>query len=181
MNTRSFSNVREALDALQLGTPQVLVSDIRMPGESGLELLHMVKQRYPSLPVIVMTAFSSTDTALEAMRNGTFSPGEPDAFKPLADSLTHHDEYMLMADYASYIGWAALERHIVEKLIGAQLGHVLGYVEKLKELDVSGIEPTAHAVPIIPPQSCSTRVIFSGNFACLMSASRSATRRSKVN
>src|SRR5437868_10452839 len=40
---------------------------------------------------------------LEAMRNGTFSPGEPDAFKPLADSLTHHDEYMLMADYAAYI------------------------------------------------------------------------------
>jgi len=50
LNTRSFSNVREVVDALQLGVPQVLVSDIRMPGESGLELLHMVKQRHPGLP-----------------------------------------------------------------------------------------------------------------------------------
>ena len=72
LNTRSFSNVREALDALQLGTPQVLVSDIRMPGESGLELLHMVKQRYPSLPVIVMTAFSDLDSAVAAFQGGAF-------------------------------------------------------------------------------------------------------------
>ena len=72
LNTRSFSNVREASDALQLGTPQVLVSDIRMPGESGLELLHMVKQRYPSLPVIVMTAFSDLDSAVAAFQGGAF-------------------------------------------------------------------------------------------------------------
>jgi len=36
-----------------------------------------------------------------------------------------------------------------EKKIGAQLGHILGYVEKLKELDVTGVEPTAHAVPMV--------------------------------
>ena len=36
-----------------------------------------------------------------------------------------------------------------EKKLGAQLGHILGYIEKLKELDVAGVEPTAHAVPMV--------------------------------
>jgi len=72
LNTRSFSNVREVVDALQHGSPQVLVSDIRMPGESGLELLHMVKQRHPGLPVIVMTAFSDLDSAVAAFQGGAF-------------------------------------------------------------------------------------------------------------
>ena len=36
-----------------------------------------------------------------------------------------------------------------EKKLGAQLGNILGYIEKLRELDVSGVEPTAHAVPLV--------------------------------
>jgi len=36
-----------------------------------------------------------------------------------------------------------------EKQLGAQLGSILGYIEKLRELDVSGVEPTAHAVPMV--------------------------------
>jgi two-component system nitrogen regulation response regulator GlnG len=70
--TRSFSNVRDAVAALESGTPQVLVSDIRMPGESGLELLQIVKTRYPGLPVIVMTAFSDLDSAVAAFQGGAF-------------------------------------------------------------------------------------------------------------
>ena len=70
--TRSFSNVRDAVTALESGTPQVLVSDIRMPGESGLELLQIVKARYPGLPVIVMTAFSDLDSAVAAFQGGAF-------------------------------------------------------------------------------------------------------------
>ena len=70
--TRSFSNVRDAVAALEAGTPQVLVSDIRMPGESGLELLQIVKARYPGLPVIVMTAFSDLDSAVAAFQGGAF-------------------------------------------------------------------------------------------------------------
>ena len=70
--TRSFSNVRDAVAALDSGLPQVLVSDIRMPGESGLELLQIVKARYPGLPVIVMTAFSDLDSAVAAFQGGAF-------------------------------------------------------------------------------------------------------------
>jgi two-component system nitrogen regulation response regulator GlnG len=70
--TKSFSNTRDAMEALQSATPQVLVSDIRMPGESGLELLQAVKAKHPGLPVIIMTAFSDLDSAVAAFQGGAF-------------------------------------------------------------------------------------------------------------
>jgi two-component system nitrogen regulation response regulator GlnG len=70
--TRSFSNARDAMEALKTSTPQVLVSDIRMPGESGLALLQDVKTRHPGLPVIIMTAFSDLDSAVAAFQGGAF-------------------------------------------------------------------------------------------------------------
>jgi two-component system nitrogen regulation response regulator GlnG len=70
--SRSFSNAREAMDALQTSTPQVLVSDIRMPGESGFDLLQAVKAKHPGLPVIIITAFSDLDSAVAAFQGGAF-------------------------------------------------------------------------------------------------------------
>ncbi len=70
--TKSFSNVRDAMAALEFDTPQVLVSDIRMPGESGLDLLQTVKTDYPGLPVIIITAFSDLDSAVAAFQGGAF-------------------------------------------------------------------------------------------------------------
>ena len=73
--TRSFTNPREVLDALaddQDEGPQVLVSDIRMPGGSGLDLLEKVKKHQPGLPVIIMTAFSDLDSAVSAFQGGAF-------------------------------------------------------------------------------------------------------------
>ncbi len=68
----SFSSAQEALDALSGGAPEVLVSDIRMPGLSGLELLQTVKQRHPAVPVIVMTAYSDLDSAVAAFQGGAY-------------------------------------------------------------------------------------------------------------
>jgi two-component system, NtrC family, nitrogen regulation response regulator GlnG len=70
--TRSFSGVRDALAAFEHDQPQVLVSDIRMPGGSGLELLNAVRERLPALPVIIMTAFSDLDSAVAAFQGGAF-------------------------------------------------------------------------------------------------------------
>ncbi|HJW54750.1 MAG TPA: nitrogen regulation protein NR(I) [Burkholderiaceae bacterium] len=70
--TRSFSNARDAMDALQTGAPQVLVSDIRMPGDSGIQLLQAAKALYPGLPVIIITAFSDLDSAVAAFQGGAF-------------------------------------------------------------------------------------------------------------
>ena len=70
--TRSFSNAREAIAALEFESPQVLVSDIRMPGASGLDLLQTVKAKFPGLPVIIITAFSDLESAVAAFQGGAF-------------------------------------------------------------------------------------------------------------
>ncbi|MDR2324983.1 MAG: nitrogen regulation protein NR(I) [Acidovorax sp.] len=80
LSTRSFTNPREvleALDALPPGDPerqgpQVLVSDIRMPGGTGLQLLEQVRAQDPELPVIIMTAYSDLDSAVSAFQSGAF-------------------------------------------------------------------------------------------------------------
>ncbi len=69
---KSFSSADEALVALETETPQVMVSDIRMPGTSGLHLLEVVKNRFPHLPIVVMTAFSDLDSAVSAFQGGAF-------------------------------------------------------------------------------------------------------------
>jgi two-component system nitrogen regulation response regulator GlnG len=68
----SFASAREALEALAAGAPQVLVSDIRMPGQSGLELLQEVKEKHPAVPVIVMTAYSDLESAVAAFQGGAY-------------------------------------------------------------------------------------------------------------
>jgi two-component system nitrogen regulation response regulator GlnG len=70
---RSFANARDVLSALaDDDEPQVLVSDIRMPGGSGLDLLAKVREAHPGLPVIVMTAYSDLDSAVSAFQGGAF-------------------------------------------------------------------------------------------------------------
>jgi two-component system nitrogen regulation response regulator GlnG len=69
---QSFGSAQDALEALERGVPQVLVSDIRMPGPSGLELLRTVKTRYPEVPVIVMTAYSDLESAVAAFHGGAY-------------------------------------------------------------------------------------------------------------
>ena len=69
---RSFASGRDVLAALDDDEPQVLVSDIRMPGGSGIDLLAKVKARLPGLPVIIMTAFSDLDSAVSAFQGGAF-------------------------------------------------------------------------------------------------------------
>ena len=69
---RSFSSGRDVMAALTTEEPQVLVSDIRMPGGSGIELLQKIKSSHPALPVIIMTAYSDLDSAVSAFQGGAF-------------------------------------------------------------------------------------------------------------
>jgi two-component system nitrogen regulation response regulator GlnG len=69
---RSFTTAQEALDALVDDTPQVVLSDIRMPGASGLDLLQQFRERLPHTPVIIMTAYSDLDSAVSAFQGGAF-------------------------------------------------------------------------------------------------------------
>ena len=69
---KTFASARDVLQALQQSQPQVLVSDIRMPGESGLTLLNNIRERFPHVPVIIMTAYSDLDSAVSAFQGGAF-------------------------------------------------------------------------------------------------------------
>lgn len=71
---KSFGSAGEVLAALESSSqaPRVLLSDIRMPGESGLTLLSKVKARFPHMPVIIMTAYSDLDSAVAAFQGGAF-------------------------------------------------------------------------------------------------------------
>ncbi|HUL95469.1 MAG TPA: nitrogen regulation protein NR(I) [Usitatibacter sp.] len=69
---RTFGAAQEALDQLSAETPDVVVSDIRMPGVSGLEFMRELKSRLPATPVIIMTAYSDLESAVAAFQGGAF-------------------------------------------------------------------------------------------------------------
>jgi two-component system nitrogen regulation response regulator GlnG len=69
---KSFATADDALRALSHDTPQVVVSDIRMPGSSGLDFLQTLRQRHPLIPVIIMTAYSDLESAVSAFQGGAF-------------------------------------------------------------------------------------------------------------
>lgn len=69
---KTFSNTNEAINQFNHEKPSVIVSDIRMPGESGLVFLSKVKDKFPDIPIIIMTAYSDLDTAVSAFQQGAF-------------------------------------------------------------------------------------------------------------
>ncbi len=72
IKTKSFPEAQVLLDALNYETPDALITDIRMPGINGLELLDKVQHSQPNLPVVVMTAHSDLDSAVSAFHGGAF-------------------------------------------------------------------------------------------------------------
>ncbi len=72
LTVSSFDSADAALARLQRERPAVLITDVRMPGLSGLELLESVSERWPDLPVIIMTAHSDLDSAVSAYQGGAF-------------------------------------------------------------------------------------------------------------
>jgi two-component system, NtrC family, nitrogen regulation response regulator GlnG len=72
MDVTSFESAEMVLSSLDREQPDVVVSDIRMPGMDGLELLEILHTRYPGLPVIIMTAHSDLESAVSAYHGGAF-------------------------------------------------------------------------------------------------------------
>jgi len=69
---KSFISADDALRALDRDLPQVVVSDIRMPGSSGLDFLKVLHQRHPLIPVVIMTAYSDLESAVSSFQGGAF-------------------------------------------------------------------------------------------------------------
>ena len=72
METRSFERAEHLLDAIDDGEPDVLITDVRMPGMSGIALLDRLQAARPDLPIIVITAHSDLENAVAAYKGGAF-------------------------------------------------------------------------------------------------------------
>lgn len=72
LSFKSFSNTNEAINQFNHEKPSVIISDIRMPGETGLVFLTKVSEKFPEIPIIIMTAYSDLDTAVSAFQKGAF-------------------------------------------------------------------------------------------------------------
>ncbi|MCA9152536.1 MAG: sigma-54-dependent Fis family transcriptional regulator, partial [Planctomycetales bacterium] len=90
-----FTSATDALAALRDNEVDVVLTDVRMPGTSGLQLCQQISTTYPSIPVIVMTAFGSMETAVAALRSGAYDfitkPVEMDLLAvSLQRAIDHH-------------------------------------------------------------------------------------------
>jgi two-component system nitrogen regulation response regulator GlnG len=72
LTVRSFESGDDLLAALKNSKPDIIISDIRMPGIDGLELLEQIHQNNPLIPVIITTAHSDLDSAVAAYQGGAF-------------------------------------------------------------------------------------------------------------
>ena len=72
MKTRSFERAEHLLEAIDNDAPDVLITDVRMPGMSGLALLERLRTTRPELPIIVITAHSDLENAVAAYEGGAF-------------------------------------------------------------------------------------------------------------
>ncbi len=72
ITTQSFDSADSVLSRLARQQPDVIISDIRMPGASGLDMLAQIRERHPGLPVIIMTAHSDLDSAVASYQGGAF-------------------------------------------------------------------------------------------------------------
>ncbi len=105
MDVRSFEDAESALEALHREQPDTIISDIRMPGIDGLELLQRIHGEHPDLPVIVITAHSDLDAAVSAYQGGAFEylpkPFDVDEAVELARRAVKHHRELHRAPEAS--------------------------------------------------------------------------------
>ncbi|MBG5970107.1 nitrogen regulation protein NR(I) [Proteus vulgaris] len=97
ISCKTFEHANDVLNALNTEIPDVLLSDIRMPDIDGLSLLKIIKEQCPTLPVIIMTAHSDLDAAVNAYQQGAFDylpkPFDIDETLALIDrAITHYRE-----------------------------------------------------------------------------------------
>ena len=104
MSVKTFDSAEGVLNRLAINMPDAIISDVRMPGIDGLQLLEMVGQRYPDLPVIIMTAHSDLDSAVSAYQGGAFEyipkPFDVDEAIELVNRAIRHRQLLLQGETA---------------------------------------------------------------------------------
>lgn len=144
---RGVASAEEALAGVEHEMPELVVTDLRLPGQSGLELLKILKGRDPFLEVMLFTAYGSVEVAVEAMRAGAFDfLTKPVRLDHLAAKVTQ--ALQVRADRAALVRERErrcyLEREVQEtfnegRIIGrsAAMQEVYGTIEKVAGSDSS--------------------------------------------
>jgi len=112
MSAKSFDHADAMMAALRTDAPDVLMTDIRMPGRSGLEVLKAIQVSHPELPVIVMTAHSDLDAAVAAYQGGAFE------YLPKPFDIDKAVELVRRAAPATTSGDIAATRESIPELLG---------------------------------------------------------------
>jgi len=142
---RTFASAFEVLQALTASRPHVLVSDIRMPGESGLVLLKKVKETYPHVSVIVMTAYSDLDSAVAALQGGAFE------YLPKPFDVDHAVDLIRRATAKTPV---ASGRHSAEELPASESPEMLGQAPAMQDVfRAIGRLSTSNATVLITGES----------------------------
>ena len=138
---QSFAAAQEALDALHRSPPQVVISDIRMPGASGLDFMQQLKAKLPATPVIIMTAYSDLESAVAAFQGGAFE------YLPKPFDVDHAVELIRRALDESM-------REMPEEEIAAEAPEILGSAPSMQAVfRAIGRLSQSHATVLITGES----------------------------
>jgi DNA-binding NtrC family response regulator len=130
---RTAKDGLHALKALETEPADLLITDLRMPGMGGLKLLAKVRERWPHLPVVIMTAFASVDSAIECIRHGAYDylmkPFGPEQVEALLKRL---DERQQLVTQVSVLQEEVRDRHRARTFVGESkhMQRILGVVER---------------------------------------------------
>ena len=72
INVKEFNSANEAINEFNRSDPELIISDINMPGESGIDFLKKVKNKFPHIPIIIMTAYSDLESTLDSYKYGAY-------------------------------------------------------------------------------------------------------------
>ncbi len=126
----SSEDAETALKALEGGDIDCVLSDIKMPGMDGVSLLKEIKARWPKLPVILITAFASLDSAVEAMREGAWDyvtkPFQIDELKEIIEKAMESSEESLDAP--------PFYHHTSDEALPATIGRMIAKSPKMKKI-----------------------------------------------
>ena len=138
---QSFAGAQEGLDALHKNPPQVVISDIRMPGASGLDFMQQLKAKLPTTPVIIMTAYSDLESAVAAFQGGAFE------YLPKPFDVDHAVELIRRALDESL-------REIPEEEVATDAPEILGSAPSMQEVfRAIGRLSQSHATVLINGES----------------------------
>ncbi len=145
---KSFVSAQEGMDSLDVddieATPQVVISDIRMPGASGLDFMQMLKTKLPATPIIIMTAYSDLESAVAAFQGGAYE------YLPKPFDVDHAVELIRRALDESI----RLDQHTPLAEVSASAPEILGAAHAMQEVfRAIGRLSQSHATVMITGES----------------------------